>query len=132
MSVSYSNEAWKYNKLKERNKINVMGFKDRNVENPNDFFHCNLHKYARLLNVKNEHGVWQCPECGARYIESQLVHKTILQSKRSKGRKSIVVSQKRTKKLWSVAGDPINLEDRDAMRDIAEGRTIKEYKEYTS
>jgi len=131
VSLSYSNEHWKYVKLKERNKINIMGFKDRKIEDPNDYFHCSLHKYARLLHVKNEHGIWQCPECGARYVESQLVHKTILQSKRSKGRKSFVASKKRERKLHSIAGDPINLEDKDIMRDIAEGRTIREYKEFT-
>ena len=106
--MAYNNEAWKYIKLQERNRINIMGFGNKKIEDPNDYFHCNLHKATRLLKIPKEIGVWQCPECGNRYVESQLVHKTILQSKRSKGRKSFVTSKKNIRKLSSVAGDPIN------------------------
>ena len=123
--------AWKQYLEQERHKINIVGFNKRRVEDPNQYFHCANHSYARLLHVKNEIGLWQCPECGIRYLESQLVNKTVLQSKRSRNRKSIVGSLKREKKLLDQKGNPINPNDKDIQLDIAEGRTIKEYHEFT-
>ena len=128
--MPYSNEVWKWENTKGRKKINVFGFRKTVLGDPNLYYHCMSHKYARLLNIKNEIGVWQCPECGVRYLESDLVHKTKLQSKRSKNRKSMVGSLKTPKKLYDSIGNPINTNDKDIMSDIAQGKTVKEYKEY--
>ena len=128
--MPYSNEAWKAVNSAARKKINVFGFKSGIIEDPNDFFHCITHKYARLLNIRNEIGVWQCPECGVRYLESDLVHKTKLQSKRSRHNKSIIGSLKTPKKYYDKVGNPINTNDKDIMKDLADGNIVKEYHEY--
>ena len=100
------------------------------VDDPNKYFHCQIHRAARLLYIGND--IMKCPDCGTSYSESELMHRTTLQSKKSRHHKSKAYSQKRKKKLYDQQRNPINTKDKDIMQDIAQGRTVKEYREFIS
>ena len=104
--LSESNAKWDF---KKRKATNIIGFKKSLAggEGPTNSYHCSIHKYARLLNVKK--GIWQCPVCGSNYSESQLTNKkSKQQSKKSKNRKSITASLKSKEKIYDQKGNLIN------------------------
>ncbi len=50
--------------LRDKKKFTIIGFSKYNYDDPSNYYHCEIHKGARLLPKPDEKGAWWCPICG--------------------------------------------------------------------
>jgi hypothetical protein len=111
-------------------KFTMIGFSKRK-DDPSKYYHCQIHQESRLLPMPGEEGMYRCPQCGLPYNASNVKSDTKITSKFSvepNPKKLLSLREKPDKKYYDAQGNEIPKSDKEAMLDLAQGRTIVQYR----
>jgi hypothetical protein len=111
-------------------RYNLIGFSFNNVDTTT-YKKCGIHPYKRLIPHKTDPNIAFCPECGSEYplnvkdtITEQGIKSDIPAGSQSQTK---IVQAKKKRKFRDSMGNPIPEDDKQAMADLASGKTVVYY-----